>query len=350
MSAEMERQKVVGLALAVIRDGRIAHVAGYGYADREKQVPVSTNTMFRWASISKSVTAVAAMQLVEAGKLKLDDDVRQYVPEFPVKDAVITVRQLLSHQGGIVHYSNGRVIRTARKHPAEHPFEDVVTALDTFKESPLINAPGARYSYSTHGYILLSAVVQRAGGEQFADQVAARICRPLNLRTLRPDYQWVDIPHRATGYLLRDGEVVRSTDTDVSWKLGGGGYLSAITDLAGFGLGLIEGKLVEKATEQVMWTVRQPREGKPSSYALGFTVEGGGKELKVSHNGSQEKAKTRLVIYPRQRHGLAVMCNSRHADPARFTTIAYGALAGAGWKPAVLPRAKRGAEASARGE
>ena len=172
---EMERQEVVGLAIGVLREGRIAYVRGYGLADREEAVPVNRDTMFRWASVSKPVTAIAAMQLVEQGKLRLDDDVRHYVPEFPDKGHRITVRHLLCHQGGIVHYTNGEVVRTQQQYTNQHPFADVVMALDTFKESPLVSLPGGKYSYSTHGYILLSAVVERAGGQPFADQVRERI-------------------------------------------------------------------------------------------------------------------------------------------------------------------------------
>ena len=80
MTAEMERQKAIGVAVGVIREGEIVYAKGYGFADREEKIPVTTKTMFRWASISKPLTAVVAMQLVEAGKLDLDDDVRRHVP------------------------------------------------------------------------------------------------------------------------------------------------------------------------------------------------------------------------------------------------------------------------------
>ena len=181
------------------------------------------------------------MQLVEAGKLSLDDDVRKYVPEFPEKEHKITVRDLMCHQSGIVHYTNGRVVRTRREYEQENPFESVILALDKFRESPLVHPPGEKYSYSTHAYILLSAVVERAGDQKFAGQVHDRITCPLAI-SLRPDYQWIDIPNRAVGYRKGRGETADprvSTDTDVSWKLGGGGFISTIDDLAIFGQSLI---------------------------------------------------------------------------------------------------------------
>jgi len=327
MNAELHRQAGVGAAIGIIRGGKIVFLQGYGFADRERALPVTTNTMFRWASVSKPVTALATLQLVEAGKLRLEDTVRKYVPEFPDKGVPIRIGQLLRHQGGIRHYSNGKIIANERSYVVERPFKNVVLALDDFKDSPLVAEPGEKYSYSTHGYILLSAVVQRAGGARFADQVRLRIAEPLGMTTLQPDYQWIDIPHRAIGYHRSDGKIVRSTDTDVSWKLGGGGFISTIGDMARFAEGLINRRLVAPEIEELMWSTVTPKNGKATKMAHGFSVEGEGGNLKVYHSGSQEKAKTRLVIYPRKRHGLVFMSNSRHVDPGRFTTAVYAALA-----------------------
>ena len=243
MRGEMASQDLVGLAVGVIQDGEITHLKGYGMANREQRLPVTRQTMFRWASISKSLTAVTAMQLWERGELDLEHEARHYVPEFPDKGTALSVRHLLCHQGGIVHYTNGKVIRTGRDYPVAHPFENVVFALDTFKESPLVNEPGKKYSYTTHGYILLSAVVERAHKQKFAHQVRDRIAKPLKLGTLQPDYQWEEIPRRAVGYRQRGGQVEVSTNTDVSWKLGGGGFISNIDDLATLAAGLLNHRL-----------------------------------------------------------------------------------------------------------
>jgi serine beta-lactamase-like protein LACTB, mitochondrial len=319
----------VGLAVGIIRDGQIVYLKGYGQADRDAGVPVTTDTMFRWASISKPLTAIAALQLAEQEKLDLDADVRKYVPEFPDPGATITPRQLLCHQGGIVHYRNGEVVGAAQQYTDPFPYRDVVVALDTFCHSPLVNPPGEKYSYTTHGFMLLSAVVQRAGDQPFDEQVRERICRPLGMSTLQPDYQWVDIPRRTRGYRRVEQRIEGSIDDDVSWKLGGGGYISTIEDLCRFALGLIDGKLVSEQTEAAMWMAQATSGGEPTGYGLGFRVEEQDGTLKVSHNGSQHKTRTRMVIYPAQRHGVAVMTNSEWVDPGVYTTLTYKALAGA---------------------
>lgn len=323
---QMDQQKAVGVAIGIIQSGKVVYIKGYGFEDRENQIPVSTKSMFRWASISKTLTAIAAMQLVERGDLDLDTDIRTLVPEFPDKGMSITVRDLLCHQSGIVHYSNGKVVRSLPSYESEHPFESVILALDMFKNSPLLFKPREKYSYSTHAYILLSAVVERAGQKRFADQVSERIIQPLKLDSLQPDYQWVKIDNRAIGYKLKDGSPVPSTNTDVSWKLGGGGYISTVGDLADYAAGITNGKLLKKETWGLVSTVQVTSDGTPTPIGLGFFVDGAGPQLRLAHDGSQEKARTRMVLYPMQRTGVVVMSNSENVNPGDFATAIFTAL------------------------
>lgn len=316
---QVAAQSIVGISVAVARDGVIVLERHYGFEDREQKTAASAETMYRWASISKPVTAVAAMQLVETGKLDLDADVRALVPEFPEKRWTITTRQLLCHQGGIVHYTNGRVVREEPPAGVEHPYADVVAALGTFKGSELVNEPGAKYSYSTHGYMLAGAVVQRAGGEPFWDQVRERVARPAQMTTFRPDYQWEQIAHRAKGYKKVGGEVVPSTDTDVSWKLAGGGFISTVGDLSRFSIALMDGKLVKPETFGEMRRRSKLRDGSATGYGLGLSIDGARGERTCGHSGSQEKTATYLLMAPESRLSVAVMCNTEGTDLGALT-------------------------------
>lgn len=330
--AEIEKQKLIGTAVGVVTDGQIVMLKGYGDADREAKAPVDPlKSSFRWASCSKPVTAIAALQLAEAKKLDLDADVRKYVPEFPDKGASITARQLLCHQGGIVHYTNGKVLKSKAEYASERPFDDVVTALDTFKESPLVNDPGEKYAYSTHGYILLSAVVQRAGKQRFQDQVRERIAGPLKMTTFRPDRQWETIPDRVAGYLRNRDDVNRRLaplDPDVSWKLGGGGYTSTVEDFVKFAMGLLNHKLVSSETEKLMWTRQKLANGKESNpYGLGFALgatKGGVKW--VGHGGSQQKTRTAMLLVPDRSQAVVVMTNSEWGQPIVIATALLDAM------------------------
>jgi serine beta-lactamase-like protein LACTB, mitochondrial len=313
IAREVEAQNIVGLSVALVRDGSIIQTHHFGWEDRERQVPASDATMYRWASISKPLTAVVAMQLWEQGRLDLDSDVRVLVPEFPApaEEHIITCRQLLCHQGGIVHYVNGPVVKVQRP-DLNGQYVDIIDALDTFKQSPLVCTPGERYSYTTHGYILLGAVVQRAGDGLYPQQVQQRIISPLGMTTLRPDYQWEKIPNRAIGYRRARGDeaMVVSTDTDVSWKLAGGGWISNVSDLALLSVGLLNHQFLKSETRDLMWMPQTTAGGEPTSYGLGFQVARLEGRRQVSHGGSQEKSRTLLTMLPDDNVAVAIMSNT----------------------------------------
>ncbi|MGD9688654.1 MAG: serine hydrolase domain-containing protein [Phycisphaerales bacterium] len=319
--AEMSDQRLVGLSVAIAGTRGIMHVDHFGFEDRERRIAASDRTMYRWASVSKPLTAVVAMQLARDKRLDLEADVRALVPEFPDKGRTITPRLLLTHQGGIVHYSNGPVIRTIRTYDSTHPFQDAILALDTFKDSPLVCEPGEKHSYTTHGYLLLGAVIQRAGGKPYWDLVRERVCLPLGLETLRPDYQWERIEHRAVGYVKqRDADAILSTDTDVSWKLPGGGFISTARDMALFGAGLLDERLLDAPTKAAMWTRQATRDGVKTGYALGWSIGRIGGRVTASHSGSQEKTATQLLIVPpsgsKPGFAAAVLSNTQGAELA----------------------------------
>lgn len=329
---EMQRQEVVGVAIGVLRGGRIAYLQGYGLADRETQRPVTTRTVFNWASNSKPLVAVAAMQLVEAGGLDLDADVRRYVPEFPAKSrGVVTTRHLLCHQSGLPHYSNGEVVPIDPIDPGVSPCDSAVAAISRFAASPLIFAPGERVDYSSHAYVLLSAVVARAGQAPVREQIEQRITGPLGMDSWTTDVAYAGQADWATGYRRsRGGEVRQAEEYAHCWKHGAGGYKSSVADFAKWAAALLRGGLVEPSTRDAMWTIQPLASGEPTKWGLGFTLNAD-RRLKVSHNGSQPETRTRMVLYPQAAggtpgHGVVVMCNCEYANPGRFSTAVYTAL------------------------
>tara|TARA_B110000438_G_scaffold303733_1_gene366839 strand:+ start:2779 stop:3927 length:1149 start_codon:yes stop_codon:yes gene_type:complete len=330
---EADRQNAVGVAVGVLINGKIAFYSSTGYQDRESQIPVSRSTMFRWASISKSLTAITLLQLAENDVLSLDQTVNQFLVHYPSqqtsdgKSHDITLEQLLTHQAGIVHYTNGVVIGTPRNYVRPHPSRHVRLALNGFNQSLLLNVPGNAYSYTTRGYILLSAIVEQAAGRPFHVQVERMIAKPLAMNTLQPDYQWKRIQNRAVGYRKSTtGEIVVSSDTDVSWKLGGGGFISNIDDLAKFAEGLLQRKLVSQETQTTMFTRQAIADGTVTNYGLGFqAMEFNGRQT-IGHGGSQEKTKTRLAIDLGMNNGVVVMSNSEYVDTSQFAEVIFKAI------------------------
>jgi serine beta-lactamase-like protein LACTB len=315
--AEIKKQEIVGLAVAVIDSGNIVYSKAFGYADREEQISVDFNrTQFRWASVAKPITAVAAMQLVEQGLLDLDADVRTYVPEFPDKGTKITTRQLLCHRGGISHDKRSEL---KIEYDTPHPFAEVIVALDKFKEAPPLHPPGEKFVYSTHGYMLLSAVIERAGKQRFADQLQERIAKPLGMTSFQPDFPWVDIPGRAIGYLRTDKGIERRKRGDVTecyWKSGGGGFTSTPADLAAFCAGLLQTKLVSQETQRQMWSPITPTDKPKIDYGFGFyVVDSPWGSRWVGHDGMQTKGRAALLMEPEHDRGVVIMTNCEWVDP-----------------------------------
>lgn len=322
----LEGHRIVGLSVALVVDGELFDLRSFGWQDFGARLPASGDTMYRWASIAKPLTAVAALQLVEAGKLDLDADARSYVPEFPEQASAFTPRQLLCHQAGIVHYPS-MGIRTPREYDVEHPWADRIIALDMFDERELLFEPGTDFSYSTPGFVLLGAVIERAGGRPYAEQVAQRIGAPLGMTTLQPDYEWVAIPARARGYVARgDGRVVDAGSDDISWKLPGGGWISTVGDLARFGSGLADGSLLDADSLELMWTDQPTRAGARHGYGLGIGVRVEDGVTFVSHSGGQRKASTYLLVCPERRSAVALMSNTQGVDLGELAWTLHGLL------------------------
>ncbi len=168
----MASLRVPGAQVAVVVDGELVWSEGFGLADIENQVPVTPETRLRIASISKSVTAVGVGLLVQDGKLDLDAEVQRYVPDFPRKRWPITVRQVAGHLAGIRHYRGDEFASMA-------PYPTVRAGLRIFEDDSLLFEPGTRYSYSTYGWNLMSAIVEGASGQPFLQFMQRRVFGPL---------------------------------------------------------------------------------------------------------------------------------------------------------------------------
>jgi CubicO group peptidase (beta-lactamase class C family) len=335
VNAEMQRQQLVGVAIGIIRHGEVVLTKGYGFADAENQLPVTAQTVFNWASNCKPLTAVAAMQLVQKGKLELDVDVRKYVPEFSPSGPAITVRQLLCHQSGLPHWNNGRVVPSANLDADALASIDPLMSVRRFGESPLLFEPGARFSYSSYGYILLSAVIERAGGESFFTQIDKRIARPLRMASLQLDTA-ASQENWAVGYtrpkLRVAGQPVstpvgRAPEYAHAWKAGAGAFKSNIDDFAKWAAALLNGRLVSKSFEKEMWTPQKTSNGSPTEMGLGFYTGQWGGSPTIAHTGDQPEVATHLILFLKPKNGIVVLCNCGYAKASAISLAVATALA-----------------------
>jgi serine beta-lactamase-like protein LACTB len=304
ISSEMSRQGIPGLSVAVAAGCKLRWMAGFGLADVENFVPAKAATVYRLASVSKPVTAVAVMQLVESGKLDLDAPIQKYVPYFPRKKWVVTARYLLAHQAGIRHYRNGSELNSTRH------YMELRQALGIFQDDPLLFKPGTKYSYSTYGYNLLGAAVEGASGRRFVDYIRERIFEPAGMRQIRPDDVYEIIPNRARGYRrILGGKLQRCALADTSNKIPGGGLCGTVEDLADFAIQLQAGQLLKKETLEAMFTVQKTSDGKATPYGLGWQIEKSGGKCRVEHGGAQQGVRTLLSMLPEEGFAVALMAN-----------------------------------------
>jgi CubicO group peptidase (beta-lactamase class C family) len=305
----MAASSAPGVAVAVVEDGEFTFAAGYGMADLENQVPVTPETLFRLASVSKPITAVAALQLWEQGKLDLDSPVQKYCPAFPDKGAVITTRELLGHLGGIRHYREGKA-GEAEVNSTTHFADPIAGGLSFFQNDPLVHAPGTHFSYSTQGYTLVGCAIAAAAAAPYTDYVRQHVFTPAGMASTQVDDRFALIQRR-TRFYSKDasGKVVNSDFLDSSYKIPGGGWLSSAADMARFEVALLTGSLVKPSTFDLMTTPLKPSDGSKDTYGLGLGVRTLDGEKMVAHGGGQQGTSTYILILPARRSGIVVLVN-----------------------------------------
>lgn len=315
VSKFMASTHVPGVSIAVVENGQLEWAAGFGFADLENNVPASEQTLYRLASISKSLTATGAMQLWERGKLDLDAPVQKYCPAFPQKSAPITTREVMGHLGGIRHYKTGpddlEIGNT--KH-----FDDPIQAgLDFFKSDPLVAAPGSHFHYSTEGYTLVGCVMEGASGAKYTDFMRQNVFGPAGMERSEVDNRFTIIPFRTRFYeKSKSGDVQNADFLDSSYKIPGGGWLSSAEDMANFEIAILSDKLIKRSTRDLMWTPLEPSDGSKDSYGLGWGASQENGITVVGHTGGQQGTSTAFLIAPAQQDGVVVLTNMEDV-PAR---------------------------------
>lgn len=322
------RNDLVGLAAAIGFEGELRWSGASGLADIENEVRAKPQMVHRIASISKPITAIAALQLVEEGRLDLDADVRLLVPEFPEKRWPITARHLLTHTSGIRHYQ-GLDSSTTRH------YATLERALERFASDALLFEPGSKVQYSTYAYTLLGLAVERAAEMPLEELLDRRIWQPARMTSTRFERPGDIVRNRARGYVLVDGAARNAGYSDLSFKFPGGGMLSTAEDLARLGVALLAGELLQPETVGLMATPYTLADGTVTSRGLGWQVHPGKDGTKaLSHTGGQRGATTSLRIDLQRRATAAAICNVEGAKGVtRLPFRLLGLLASPGAKP-----------------
>jgi serine beta-lactamase-like protein LACTB, mitochondrial len=313
----MAANSTPGVSVAVVENGVAEWSAGFGSADLENFVPATSHSLYRLASISKSISATAALLLWQQGKLDLDAPVQKYCPAFPQKETPITTREVLGHRGGIRHYKSESQ-DDAEVGNIRHFLNPIQAGLDFFKNDPLVAKPGTEFHYSTQGYTLVGCAIEGASGEKYVDYVRENILAPAGMTHTVVDDRFAIIPFRTHFYSKdKSGAITNADFLDSSYKIPGGGWLSSADDMAQFEVAMLNDRLVARSTRDLMWTPLPPtgvtgsekEKVEKNYYALGWGTGHDLGVLDVGHGGGQQGTSTFFMIVPERRAGVVVLIN-----------------------------------------
>jgi CubicO group peptidase (beta-lactamase class C family) len=333
MRAALTEQNLPGLSVAVGVGREVVWAEGFGWADLEKRVPVAPNLRFRIGTASTALTSAAVGLLLENGRLKLDDEIQSYVPEFPKKQWPVTLRQLMGHLSG-VRNDGGDEGPLLGKH-----CERIAEALPEFAERPLLFEPGTKYRYSSYGWILVSAAVEAAAADPFLTFMQERIFEPLTMDDTTADSSTESIPNRVTPYFPRYAASPRygpdvMRPLDYSCYSGSSVFLSTPSDLVRFGMAINSGTLLRPATVDVLQTSQRLASGEETGHGLGWNVETvmlGGQRTRVagSDGTSLGGPVVSLLLFRDRGLVVAVTSNISYADTSALALTVAEAFASA---------------------
>lgn len=301
-----KNKNVPSISAGISFRGKITWLKAEGFSDIENNVPATPKSIYRIASISKSITAVAIMQLYEQKKISLDDDVRKYLPWFPKKKWKFTIRQLLSHTAGIRTYHGDEFDNKLY-------FRTTKDAINFIAQDSLEFEPGTNFLYTTLGYNLLAGVIESVTGQSYPDYMRVNIFQPCGLTNTNYEYHPQIVPNRAHGYERNSYRILQNSPlADLSVKFAGGGIISTAEDLLRFANGILYGKLIKKSTIDTMLVPVKLKSGRVLNYSLGFTagIDSEGRRY-FTHSGGGTGFTSQLLIYPDKELAAVSLVNMR---------------------------------------
>jgi CubicO group peptidase (beta-lactamase class C family) len=262
VAAQMRSQNIPGISLAIIKDGKIVKVQGYGLADIEGKVAATPETIYDIASISKPLVATGVMLLVQEAALNIDDPIAKHLDDLPPSWRSITIRHLLTHTSGLV--------RDAPGYDQYRDREDS-EVIKTAYSLPLRFAPGDKWEYSNAGFSPLARILTKVTGRPWTEYLAEKIFRPAGMISTFPINTRVPLPNRARGYA--DNDTLKQADQRRA-LMPSGGFLSTVVDLAKWDALLDSDGFLTEATRRQMWTPVTLNNGTTYPYGLGWGLDG----------------------------------------------------------------------------
>jgi CubicO group peptidase (beta-lactamase class C family) len=335
VEGQMKKDRIPGLTIGFTKD-KYTWVQGFGYADLENKVPAKAESAYRLASITKSMTGTAIVQLVERGKIKLDEEIQTYVPYYPKQKWPVTVRQLLVHLGG---GQTGSGIGPEYVTPRE-----VVARIAKF---PIKNEPGVKFDYQTSGYNLLGAAIEEVTGKSFGEYLRENIWMPTGMKDTRMDNVREIIPNRVRGYELVKGEIKNAPFLDVSSRFGGGGANGIVPDLLRWANNVQTAGILSQASLDLMFSPVANKSGHfvgidddAWHYTFGWQVFPVNGQFVFYQDGGQIGTNTMVLHIPSESLSIAFACNLQDIDRMPYVKRLYEAVTDQPWDIPVYTKDK----------
>jgi CubicO group peptidase (beta-lactamase class C family) len=314
IGAELARQRIPGMSIAILRGDSVLLVRGYGSANVERRITATDSTLYSVGSLTKPFTAAAIVLLSQQGKLKLDDPIAKYLPEGAKVWSGVTIRHLLTHTAGVPqdttldytrNYTEAQLVRSAAQ--------------------PLQFTPGAMESYSSTGYALLGVIIHRVTGVFWGDFVREQIFEPLGMRTARVNSNADSVPNRAIGYYLV-GDTLQAADRfSPSINSMADCCLSfTVHDLARFAIGLNHAKPLGREGQELSWTPVRLNNGGTYPYGLGWNIVEQRGYRRIGHSGSWSGFHASFQRYPDFDLTVIVLLNLGQANSEGIATVLAG--------------------------
>jgi len=312
---KMQEQKLVGLSVGIIKDGKLVKLTGYGLANREYRVLADENTVYKLASISKHMIAVAIMKLNEEGRLKLTDKVTKYFTDAPVSWSDITIRHLLNHTSGLVRESPGFRFNLAQS--------DSVLIRQAY-DIPLTFPTGTKWEYCNLGYFMLAEVIRKVTGIPFAQYMEKEIFSKYKMDRTATTAVYDINPFKAEGYISRGKDSMMKAEAQIALRPSGA-FISTVTDMMKWEMLIQNEQIMSKQSWQQMWgdtvlSTRKDPAGGDVFYGYGFQTTTYDHRKLVFHGGSLPGFRTMYFRFPEERTAIVILAN---ADQAELAPVAW---------------------------
>ena len=318
-----ETSGIPGVAAAIVKDGEIIATGGFGYRKRGTKLPMTIHTVSPLCSLTKSFTGVAVMQLVDAGKLSLDEPVANYLPKFRVADieasGKITPRILLCHKSGMGN--TGHRDRIWVEEP--NPYKNRAELVEQLAEVRLQTPPNAAFSYSNEGYVTLGVLVETVSGIPLEDYFQSHIFDAVGLKRTYPRFsQWQSDADRSHGYAKKEGDYEETQLlADYSISLSTGGICSTAYDFANYLIATMDyanSSLLSSGSLDAMQAVSMPYGDTGWGYGFGWEIAWNAGRKIVSHSGGLPGIATYALMVPAEQLGVVVLTNLRGWGPQQI--------------------------------